>query len=308
MEKQICHENLRLAVIEPLELALGITEEAPHDPRLSPPQYILQEAATSAHPGPFSDFCKQRFLWYLEMYKRAVQEGIEKEKARHRGRFPTMPFESPSNGMLGRWDYLDLQTRLGRVERWIMKETLEWPERGKEMATHKFELAMSLRAQHEQISSQLKRRSEAMIDLTMVDDNPFLWLLTYIGRPMTQYDGGILKVKIYISPNHPVEQPRVFMETPLYHVRVSTEKALIYLPARAEEMRDHIDGIIDSLEEEKPPFNPLMTVNPDATELCWGSKEQQRQYSRKLRRTVTESVEYVGIDQHWPRSGSLTSC
>lgn len=159
------------------------------------------------------------------------------------------------------------------------------------MATHKFELAMSLRAQHEQISSQLKRRSEAMIDLTMVDDNPFLWLLTYIGRPMTQYDGGILKVKIYISPNHPVEQPRVFMETPLYHVRVSTEKALIYLPARAEEMRDHIDGIIDSLEEEKPPFNPLMTVNPDATELCWGSKEQQRQYSRKLRRTVTESVE-----------------
>ncbi|KAJ5117971.1 hypothetical protein N7526_010994 [Penicillium atrosanguineum] len=125
----------------------------------------------------------------------------------------------------------------------------------------------------------------------MVDDNPFLWKLVYFGRPMTQYDGGILNIKIYISPRHPVEQPRVFVETPLFHVRVSTRKVLIYLPARAEEMSRHIDGIIAAIEEDFPPYNPLMTVNQEATKLLWGSKDEQKRYHRKLRRSVEESVE-----------------
>jgi hypothetical protein len=34
-------------------------------------------------------------------------------------------------------------------------------------------------------------------------------------------------IKIYISPRHPEEQPRVFVESPLYHIRVSKLGVLI---------------------------------------------------------------------------------
>ena len=244
----------------------------------------------SPKTGPFDDFRKQRFLWYLEQYKEAVEHGVEKETSRHGTRFPCVSFEFASNAMNGEWDYPDLQKRMNVVETKILEEIYAWPAEGKKLAEEDAGIAVSLRAQHEQIVSGLARRADSIVDLTMMHDNPFLWNLVYFGRPMTQYDGGILNIKIYISPRHPNEQPRVFVETPLFHVRVSTRKVLIYLPARAEEMSRHVDGIINSVEEDSPPYNPLMTVNQEATKLFWGSNDEQKQYYRKLRRSVEESV------------------
>ncbi|KAJ5698806.1 hypothetical protein N7462_000811 [Penicillium macrosclerotiorum] len=297
---KIRHENLRLAIIAPLEKAFGIEPVA--DPPSSRSESQSREESSENmilnHLGRanlevdlFEDFCKQRLLWYMELYKDATQEGITKEGDRHLSRFPQMAFESRGNNMCGQWDYHTLKDRLDVLEKLIIEETDRWPMEGLQAAKDDAGIAVSLRAQLEQISAALAVRSEGTIEVKMVDENPFLWRLTYIGRPMTQFDGGILKVKIYISPRHPVQQPRVFLETPLYHVRVSTQNVLAYLPARAEEMSRHIDGIITSLEEEQPPFNPYMTVNPEATKLCWGSKDEQRLYARKLRRSVEKTME-----------------
>lgn len=283
---------MRLAVIGQVESALGIAQR-PLVPRsqegtLPTPTRLATEDST---PGPFDDFCKQRFLWYLDQYKKAIQEGIDHEASRHGMQFHSQPFESPDNGMMGVWNYPDLKERMERLEKALMAETQGWPAQGLVLAKQEVGIAVRLRVQHEQLTREIGNRNQAMVDLTLVDENPFLWRLTYFGRPMTKFDGGVLKIKIYISPRHPVEQPRVFVETPLYHVRVSTQKMLIYLPAGAEEMSRHIQSIIDTLEEESPPYNPLMAVNLEASQLCWGSKEEQRQYSRKLRRSVEESVE-----------------
>jgi ubiquitin-conjugating enzyme E2 Z len=246
---------------------------------------------TTPKPGPFDDYRKQRFLWYLELYKQVIQEGLETEAARQGTVFPSLPFELGGNAMRGEWDYSDLERRMNVLEAKIIEETREWPVEGMKLADEDAGIAVSLRAQHEQIVAGLTRRADSMVDLTLVNKNPFLWKLVYFGRPMTQYDGGVLVIEIYISPRHPIEQPRVFVETPLFHVRVSTKKVLIYLPARAEEMSRHIEGIIASLEEESLPYNPLMTVNQEATRLFWGSKDEQRQYHRKLRRSIEASVE-----------------
>lgn len=306
--QQIRHENLRLAIIQPLEEALGLitpqsnlyrprlkhsqttnpkTRETPESPQ-SENQPVYHEMTPKT--GPFDDFRKQRFLWYLEQYKEAVEDGVEKEAGRHGAIFPCLSFEFGSNAMNGKWDYPDLQKRMNVLESKILEETYAWPAEGKKLVEEDAGIAVSLRAQHEQIVSGLTRRADSIVDLTMVQDNPFLWKLVYFGRPMTQYDGGILNIKIYISPRHPNEQPRVFVETPLFHVRVSTRKVLIYLPARAEEMSRHIDGIISSIEEDSPPYNPLMTVNQEATKLLWGSNDEQKRYYRKLRRSVEESA------------------
>jgi ubiquitin-conjugating enzyme E2 Z len=174
-----------------------------------------------------------------------------------------------------------------------MEETFLWPAEGVDLVAKDAGIAVNLRGQHGQIVPQIHRITESMAELEMVNDNPFLWRLTYFGRPMTRFDGGVLRIKIYISPRHPVEQPRVFFETPIFHIRVSPKGALIYLPARAEEMSRHIEGIITTLEDESPPYNPLMTVNPEATRLYWGSKEEQRLYNRKLRASISEATEWA---------------
>lgn len=221
----------------------------------------------------------------------AIQKGLNNKHGRSHQSFTQMPFEHAGNTMTGTWNYEELQKRLETLETCIMEETEKWPKRGHILVSTDSPLAASLRAQFDQILVELNRRTEGMVTLELVDDNPFLWRLIYHGRPMTQYDGGVLKVKVYISPNHPAEQPRVLLETPLYHVRVSPLNVLIYLPLQADEMSRHVDGIINSLEEEKPPVNPMMTVNPEASALCWGSPEEQRQYRRKLRRSVAATLE-----------------
>lgn len=259
-------------------------------------QLVCQDLRQSSGKPPeldhsFLDTCKKRFLWYLESYKMAIQKGLNNEHGRSHQSFPQMPFEHAGNTMTGTWNYNELQKRLETLETCIMEETEKWPKRGYNLVSTDAPLAASLRAQFDQILVELTRRTDGMVTLELVDDNPFLWRLIYHGRPMTQYDGGVLKVKIYISPNHPAEQPRVLLETPLYHVRVSPLNVLIYLPLQADEMSRHVDGIINSLEEEKPPVNPMMTVNPEASALCWGSPEEQRQYRRKLRRSVAATLE-----------------
>ena len=40
------------------------------------------------------------------------------------------------------------------------------------------------------------------------------------------------------------------------------------------------------LEEENPPYDPRMQVNLEASKLYWGSKEDKREYNKKLRRWV----------------------
>lgn len=240
---------------------------------------------------PMDDYCKKRFLWYLDLYKQAVGDGIAKESARHGTCFPLMSFESMGNQMEGTWNYPDLQRRLNVLEGKIMEETHAWPIEGHRHMQVCAPVSMTLQTQYDQVLALLRRRKGAMVDLTLVDNNLFLWRLTYMGSPATLFDGGVLTFSIYISPHFPDEQPRVFVDSPLFHVRVSTTKVLVYLPARADDMRHHIEGIINSLEDVNPPYNPLMTVNSEATKLCWGSKDEQKLYSRMLRRSIEATVE-----------------
>lgn len=249
------------------------------------------EGKAQSENNPFDDYCKKRFLWYLDLYKRVAEDGVNNAAIGDHQDFPSMPFESHGNEMNGNFNYRWLQERLNNLEDKILKETHAWADEGLQLARDDAPISATLRGQHEQIRAELGRRNGSMIDLGLVDENPFLWRMTYFGSPATPFDGGAIAIKIYISPRFPAEQPRVFVEKSIFHVRVSPQKVLIYLPTHAEEMARHIDGIIGSLEEESPPFNPLMTVNAEATKLCWGTKDERKQYARKLRRSIEATVE-----------------
>jgi len=40
------------------------------------------------------------------------------------------------------------------------------------------------------------------------------------------------------------------------------------------------------LEEERPPYDPRMAVNIEASKLYWGSEADRKEYNKKLRRYV----------------------
>lgn len=292
---EIRHETLRIAVIQPLESSLGIQLYGSDRPTESKNVGEDDEGDDSFDDEdgtffePFADLRKRRFLWYFDSYMQTIKEA--EPRVRRRQRFENMPFESSDNGMRGHFNYPELRRRFIRVKEAILKETRNWPIEGLEAKKQEASLAVSLQSQYEQIVEDFKHRHNFTVDLSLVNGNPFLWELIYFGRPMTQLDGGVFKIRIYMSPRFPEEQPRVVVEPDLFHYRVSKDGTLCYFPKRTEEMRHHIEAILEALEEESAPYDPRTTVNPEASKLFWGSPEERKNYNRALRRSVQKSVE-----------------
>lgn len=290
---QIRHETLRIAVIQPLEKSLGIRPDGVVIPPVKDyseedEDGLWLEDEKSAL-NPFADLRKRRFLWYFESYMQTI-DSAEQGSSR-RPRFDRMPFESSGNTMDGHFDYPELKRRLTFIRETIINETQNWAMEGLSCKEQELGIAVNVQRQYEQIVENISRLKNFTIDLSLADNNPFVWELTYFGRPMTQLDGGIFKVKIHLSPRFPDEQPRVFMQTPLFHFRVSKTGVLCYFPQKPEEMRSHIEAIVTALEEENPAYDPRLTVNPEASKMFWGSADDRKQYNRALRRSVERSSE-----------------
>ncbi|KAK0754173.1 ubiquitin-conjugating enzyme/RWD-like protein [Schizothecium vesticola] len=291
----IRHETLRISVIQRLEEYLGIsvdgTVAAPVSNR---EEYDLDmdvmEDEASVPFEPFKDLCKRRLLWYYDSYLATIQKG--KEEVKDGTVFSRMPFEGASNTMEGRFNYSELERRLRNIKKALDAETEGWATEGLVAKGKESTVAVNLQRQYEQVVESFKR-SDVPHNLELVDGNPFVWMVTYFGKPMTNLDGGLFRIKIHFSPRFPEDQPRVKFETRLFHHRISQDGTPCYFsaPSRREDVKSHIDAIIDSLEEEQPSYDPRTLVHPEAFKLYWGSADDRKMYNRRLRRSVQQSLE-----------------
>lgn len=295
---QIRHETLRIAVVQRLEESLGIqsdgTVDLPNRVWDEEAEAELDEedrqlAADLPPFEPFKDLCKRRFLWYYETYYHAISEA--EKKVRDGDAFSKMPFEGGGNSMDGYFHYPELKKRLQIVKKTLMHETDCWASEGLSAKRREVGIAANLQRQFEQVVELYKKRSHFNVDFELVNGNPFVWQIVYFGKPMTHLDGGLFKIKVALSPRFPDEQPRVFLQTPLYHHRVSKDGVLCYFPKRSEDMKGHLEAIIEALEEEEPPYDPRTIVHPEASKLFWGSADDKKKYNRSLRRSVQRSNE-----------------
>ena len=240
---------------------------------------------------PFKDLYKRRFLWYYDTYLHTIETHAKKHK--DGDRFDKMPFEGGSNSMDGQFQYTELKRRLMFIKEVINRETENWALEGMLAKQRELSVAANLQRQFEQLLEHHKLKSIFTIDMELVGGNPFVWQITYFGRPTTRLDGGIFRIRVCLSSKFPDEQPRVRMETPIYHHRVSKDGIVCYFPKKIEEgtMKNHVEAIIEALEDESPPFDPRTIVHPEATRLFWGSAEDKKKYNRSLRRTVERSTE-----------------
>lgn len=238
---------------------------------------------------PFKDFCKRRFLWYYDSYLLSISKA--KAEVTDQQTFTRMPFECVGNGMDGKFNYTELERRLHTVRQALDAETNRWAEEGMLAKKKDAGVAANLQRQYEQVVEHFKRDQSVTLDIELADKNPFVWMVTYFGRPMTNLDGGLFRIKLSFSPRFPDEQPRAKFETRMFHHRISSDGIPCYFPKTASDAKSHIEAIIEALEEEHPPYDPRTLVNPEAAKLYWGSADDKKQYNRKLRRAVSSSME-----------------
>ncbi|KAF1808955.1 UBC-like protein [Eremomyces bilateralis CBS 781.70] len=290
---KIRHETLRVSVIERLEGYLGINKYngsyvMPYTPDVETDN--RGDMGFEAAFEPFKDKVKRLFLWYYDSYVKAIDE--ESKKHSDGSRFEKMPFEGTGNTMEGTFQYTDLMTRLTVIRMRLMQESDGWVTEGKIAASKESSLANNLQRQFEQTVELFKKNDAIALDLELVDSNPFLWQLVLFGRPMTNLDGGMFRVKIYISPQFPSELPRVKVETPIFHHRVSKDGQLCFLVQKPDELCSYVEAIVAAIEDENPAYDPRTLVNLEASRLFWGSVEDRKVYSRKLRRSAQDSSEF----------------
>jgi ubiquitin-conjugating enzyme E2 Z len=305
---KIRHETLRISVIERLEDYLAISRSAPKLLAAEPtPEHAGYEDYDSSLYGsaeaifePFKDKCKLRFLWYYDSYHQTVDR--ESRKHSDGKKFGRMPFEGHGNTMDGAFQYTDLKRRLTVIKEELDKETEEWAADGKVAVEKELGIANNLRRQYEQTIELYKRQTAIPLDIELVDKNPFVWQLTLMGRYSTNLDGGIVKIRMNISPRFPAEQPRVTVETPLFHHRISKNGQLCYFINNSDNLSAHIQAIISAVEDDDPAYDPRTLVNPEASKLRWGSPDDRKSYNRRLRRSVADSLEYLSNPSTFQRA------
>ncbi|KAK7890039.1 hypothetical protein LTR67_008504 [Exophiala xenobiotica] len=300
---KIRHETIRIAVIAKLEDALGIQADGRVMTPNDTPKYSSAEEDTTDEEEktevpekikfePFKDLFKRRFLWYFEHYMSTIVEHSPRHK--DGSDFAKMPFEGGGNTMEGKFQYANLGKRLVRIKEVLREETNKWAAEGLALKRRESSKAAGIQRQFEQIGDYLKRKNCHNISIELENNNPYVWVLTYFGKPSTHLDGGIFKIRVSISPRFPEEQPRVKVETPVYHHRVSNDGVLCYFPKKEDELRNHIEAIAESLEEECPPYDPRTIVHPEAAKLLWGSDDDKKKYFRQLRRSAQRTTEATG--------------
>ncbi|TVY80457.1 Ubiquitin-conjugating enzyme E2 Z [Lachnellula suecica] len=293
---KIRHESLRISVIQRLEEYLGISPAGTVTPQAAlngddseVDDTDIDYDESSINFEPFKDLCKRRFLWYYDSYLLAISKA--RTEVKDGQQFTRMPFECTGNAMEGKFNYTELERRLRFIKSTLDDETAKWAEQGMVIKKREGTAAANLQRQYEQVVEAYKRNKSVTLDIELVDDNPFVWAITYFGRPMTNLDGGLFRITLSFSPRFPEEQPRAKFQTTLFHQRIALDGTPCYSTKRAEDAKSHISAIIEALEEESPPYDPRTLVNVEAAKLFWGSEEDKKLYNRKLRRAVQRSME-----------------
>jgi ubiquitin-conjugating enzyme E2 Z len=290
--QKIRHETLRISVIQRLEGYLGLLANGKQAEPVTLPADLedQMEDETMVPYEPFKDLCKRRFLWYFDSYMASVQK--EKAELKDNQPFTRMPFEGANNVMDGKFGYSELEKRLNKIKEVLDAEAASWAEEGLSKKTGT--VAVNLARQYEQVVEGFKR-ADIPHNIELENGNPFVWILTYFGKPMTNLDGGLFRIRLMFSVRFPEEQPRVRFETRIFHHRIASDGTPCYIPPthRREDVRSHIEAIIEAIEEENPPYDPRTLVNPEAFKLYWGGTENRKIYNRRLRRSVQQSMESV---------------
>jgi ubiquitin-conjugating enzyme E2 Z len=291
---KIHHETINITVLKRLEGYLGIPTPTARAQNRTAVVFGPPTSGDETTHEPFEDLLKRRFLWYYTAYHNSIAEAIKTSGVLVKDgvKMTLTPFESGCNGMSGTFNYTSLKERLEAVRDALNNETESWVQEGADLVERESPLALAAQNMFKNMPAKL-RESSSTLDFELIDDNPFVWRLILFGQPMTNLDEGVFKIKIVFSTRFPEEQPRVTVETPIFHHLVSPDGILAYIAPNPADHKSHIEAIVEALVGNTPCPDCFMSPNPEAATLMWGTPEQRKLYARKLRRSAQQSSESV---------------
>lgn len=321
---KIRHETLRVSVIQRLETLLQLqpdklepahkklksessssttldSSKSPSSEGSATPASVYEydaeatfNALEQTQWNPFSDVTKRRFLWYYDSYIRAIDTFAKEQK--DGTAFQRCEFEYGSNAMEGQFTYDNLKSRMQAILGRLNEEAASWEQQGAEQVAKGTQLATQLAFQFKQLQYKWNEchYSGPRLEISLANPkNPFVWQLTMFGEPSTNLDGGIFSMILRIPPDFPTAQPRLTVQTPIFHIRVSSNSTLCYFPKKEEEISSHLEAIVAALRDENANFDPRANVHPEAFALYFGGEDKRKIYNRKLRRSAQESSEFL---------------
>ncbi|RKP27846.1 ubiquitin-conjugating enzyme/RWD-like protein, partial [Syncephalis pseudoplumigaleata] len=299
--RKITHETIRISVCDRMETLLGMHERY---------QLMTQSNATASttsttttggsgdatqtspfvyrpamYTDDFGDICKRLFLWHVNAYLSICERECKLVKAG--AHFIHMPFEGGHNIMRGQYDYARLEQRLLKIKHILLHEATAWSEASKQWIRDECGAGDNLRGQLQQI---INANCLEGMDISLEDDNPYIWYISIFGKPLTPYDDGIFRLKWVFHKDFPQVWPRAVFLTPVYHCHVTADGIPYYRVKREEDIKEHLQQIA-ALFTDDPSPNPSTHVNSEAAALYFGTADERRQYMRSVRRCAMRSTE-----------------
>ncbi|ORZ38940.1 ubiquitin-conjugating enzyme/RWD-like protein, partial [Catenaria anguillulae PL171] len=269
-KRKITHETIRISVIDRIEKCL--------DGHLNADR-------------KFEDVSKYLFMCYYRQYLKTIE--TESAKVGVNERFVKMRFEGGGNTMDGEFNYPDLTERLHKLFKRVSDETQSWVDLSKtpEWSGADCLTFHNLTGQFTQITQS--KDFDGQMDLELEEaGNPYVWVATVFGRPSTNYEGGMFRVRLVFHKDFPALRPRVTFVTPFYHPNVSQDGIPWYRAQRMDDVKTHLAAIL-SLFTDDPSTDPTTHLNPEAARLCFADKDGRREFGRNARRCADRSVEYM---------------
>jgi len=299
---KILHETLRVAVCEVMEetLRLGGSEAAADHCTTETLHHCV------SRNGVHSLFCNVRkvlFLMNYERYMVEVRRMAAKKECKDGTKFKMMPFECPSNGMAGTFQWERLRTQLEAVWTALQAEVVGWRKQGAEQTTmqqEKHEASVSscihyLRQQEEQI----KHTAPDGASIGPSPSNVCVWEATIFGPAESLWEGGIFSVELIFPPDFPDSPPFIRFLTSMYHPQISPSgvpylRTLLmwHCSESKERTLSHLlDQLVRLLSTEPSP-EPATHLNPEAAALCFSrSADDHKEYKRQVKRKVERSMD-----------------
>ena len=291
--EKIHHETLRVAVCEVMEDTLE------------------QRAISSNGVHPiFAHVRKALFLMYAERYAAELQRmstltpaGCKADALKDGSSFPMMPFECPTNGMHGSYQWAKLKQRLEAIKAQLLAEVDDWRKKGAEQT-------LMLRERHDaSVSSclhQLRQQEERIraegpegASIGPTEDNACVWEATIFGPSDGPWDGGMFGVELVFPPDFPESPPHVRFTTAMCHPQISPS-GVPYLRSLlawhcCEQKERTIPAILQQLVQlltADPSPEPATHLNLEAAALRFSREESDRkEYKRLVKRCVARSVD-----------------
>jgi ubiquitin-conjugating enzyme E2 Z len=283
---KIAHETLRVAICEVMEDTL---EQRP-------------VSANGVTPL-FAQVRKCLFRMYAERHAAHAARMSERDDLKDGTAFPSMPFETPSNGIHGSYGWSSIKSRLDLVSAQLAAEVETWRKTGEEQTTMQAEhhdASVSscihyLRQQDERIKSEVPDGAS----IGPIAGNACVWEATIFGPSETLWESGIFAVEVVFPPDFPDSPPFVRFTTRMFHPHISPS-GVPYLPSlllwHCSEPKERTVGallrrLVDLLKSEPSP-EPATHLNVEAAALLFSRDEAERkEYRKRVTRAVQRSVD-----------------